>query len=116
MSAALSDSHLHPDLDPKEILDGLEVSNLLKWFFVISAAVPMGNDAGVNEQQLVAPYFAFRQCYCSATPIKKRTQVRFWIPLQIPLDYDNMMPRLPENQKFKIPQVGSLTKRFKKTL
>ena len=66
MSAALSDSHLHPDLDPQEILDGLEVSNLLKWFFVISAAVPMGNDAGVNEQQLVAPYFAFRQCYCSA--------------------------------------------------
>ena len=28
--------------------------------------------------------------------------------------YDYMMPRLPENQKIKIPQVGRLTKKFQK--
>ena len=48
------------------------------------------------------------------TPLRKRTQVRFWIPVQIQIDYDNMMPRVPENQKIKIPQVGSLTKKFQK--
>ena len=48
------------------------------------------------------------------TPLQKRTQVRFWITLQIQIDYDNIMPRLPENKKIKVPQVGSLTKKFKK--
>ena len=41
------------------------------------------------------------------TPHQYQTQVRFWIPLEIPTDHDYMMPRLPENAKIKIPQVGS---------
>ena len=41
------------------------------------------------------------------TPHQYQTQVRFWIPLEIPTDHDYMMPRLPENGKIKIPQVGT---------
>ena len=41
------------------------------------------------------------------TPLQYRTQVRFWIPLKISAEYDYMMPRLPENAKIKIPQVGT---------
>ena len=63
--------------------------------------------AVVLEQQLSESKLA-------DTPLQKRTQVRFWIPVQIPIDYDYMMPRLPENQKVKIPQVGSLTKKCQK--
>ena len=37
------------------------------------------------------------------------TQVRFWIQFKIPTEYVRLMPRLPENVKIKIPQVGSLT-------
>ena len=48
------------------------------------------------------------------TLLQKPTQVRFWIHLKIPTEYDYRMPRLPENQKIKIPQVGSLTNKFQK--
>ena len=66
---------------------------------------------------LIAFHFDFKNGSCAQlpnTPLQKRIQVRFWIPVQIPIDYDYMMPRLPENQKIKIPQVGSLTKKFQK--
>ena len=50
------------------------------------------------------------------TLLQKPTQVRFWIYLKIkiPKEYDYRMPRLPENKKIKIPQVGSLTNKFQK--
>ena len=41
------------------------------------------------------------------TLLWKGTQVWFEIPAEIPAEYDYMMPRLPENAKIKIPQVGS---------
>ena len=41
------------------------------------------------------------------TPHQYQTQVRFWLQLKIPTDYDYMMPRLPENAKIKIPLVGT---------
>ena len=42
-----------------------------------------------------------------STPLQRRTQVRFWIQFKIPTEYDKLMPRLPENAKIKIPQVGT---------
>ena len=48
------------------------------------------------------------------TLLQKPTQVRFCIHLKILTEYNYRMPRLPENQKIKIPQVGSLTKKFQK--
>ena len=42
-----------------------------------------------------------------ATPLWNRTQVRFWIPVKIPTEYDYLIPRLPENAKIKILYVGS---------
>ena len=48
-----------------------------------------------------------RRLFVAFTPHQYQTQVRFWIPLEIPTDHDYMMPRLPENGKIKIPQVGT---------
>ena len=31
------------------------------------------------------------------------SKVRFWIPVKIPIEYDNMTPRLPQNAKIIIP-------------
>ena len=42
-----------------------------------------------------------------STLLQRRTQVRFWIQFKIPTEYDKLMPRLPENAKIKIPQVGT---------
>ena len=43
----------------------------------------------------------------TSTLLQYPTQVRFWIHLKIPTEYDYRMPRLPENEKIKIPQVGT---------
>ena len=46
-------------------------------------------------------------CARERTPHQYPTQVRFGIPFKIPAEYDYMMPRLSENAKIKIPQVGT---------
>ena len=46
------------------------------------------------------------------TPLQKRMQVRFWLPIKIPAEYVIMMPGLPENAKSKIFHGGTLNNKF----
>ena len=48
----------------------------------------------------------------SITPLQKRMQVRFWVPIKIPAEYVSMMPGLPENAKSKIFHGGTLNNKF----
>ena len=69
-----------------------------------SLCLPFGkNPSRRSLQSLLVNSRASETVRVQGTPLEKRTQVWFGIPVQIPIDYDYMMPRLPENQKIKIP-------------
>ena len=66
-----------------------------------------------GSQVLLHLEFVVKRSQCEisvqvkVTPLQRRTQVRFWIQFKIPTEYVKLMPRLPENAKIKIPQVGT---------
>ena len=85
----------------------------------ITVVIPLGRCI-FRHRALPERTFA-RSSFCDCevmiglrTLLQKPTQARFWIHLKIATEYDYRMPRLPENQKIKVPQVGSLTKIFQK--
>ena len=49
----------------------------------------------------------------AVTPLQKRMQVQFWLPIKIPAEYVGMMPGLPENAKSKIFHGRTLSNKFR---